>query len=146
MQFHVEDRGDGRGRNTRFQPGWHTHVALPPLLYQFCQLSIRPSPKVARGREGRERGMNKAPFEVRDPRNPICSARWLLAEKETRMRREKRGQTRVYTLARFPHPPERCVLSSPLALSTISPPSLPFAPFHELDSQICSYLEIESHH
>lgn len=58
------------------------HVALPPTLYQFCQLSIRPSP--AGG------GVNKAPFEVRDPRNPICGGGcW---ERKRRGRRKKEGR------------------------------------------------------
>lgn len=65
-----------------------TRGSRPPL-YQFCQLSIRPSPRWAGG-------VNKAPFEVRDPRNPICSV-GCPREKETDAERrdeEKRERER----------------------------------------------------
>lgn len=68
MQFREEDRGDGRGRNTRFQPG--THVALSR---SYCINSVNCQFVPARRREEEPGGGNKAPFEVRDPRNPICS-------------------------------------------------------------------------
>lgn len=83
--------GDGRNftRKIEATAAGETRVSnrrtrgFQPPLYQFCQLSIRPSPRWAGG-------VNKAPFEVRDPRNPICGVGYP-RESETDIERKSKG-------------------------------------------------------
>lgn len=68
MQFREEDRGDGRGRNTRSQPA-HTWLSRRYCINSVnCQfVPARRREEKGRGIGGDRAGWNKAPFEVRDP-------------------------------------------------------------------------------